>query len=275
MTRSRRMVSSPLSRHDRSKLLSSSLPVKSDVRPRTHWDTAHVPADRYTPLPSIEHKLPFLTTIQLPLLMTYHSRISGSLDAFETLSSAFVRAVPGALSGNVRGGLHVDQARLTGGVEGLGRLVKASLSAQWTIQALRDWADDIVRPFPPSSNNDESADGQFFVEMSEELRTTPSMRWKIQSEPLLHNPPSENDEKATLTSVWDLILGKYTTLADRAEDMVVRLITAEVESDLKKHLQRYVPPRSLACAGADDVTGDGTKTLPRQTKRPTRPSYTP
>lgn len=90
--------------------------------------------------------MPFLTAIQLPLLMTYHSRISGSLDAFETLSSAFVRAVPGALSGNVRGGIHVDQSRLTGGVEGLGRLVKASLSAQWTLQATRDWSDEVVSP---------------------------------------------------------------------------------------------------------------------------------
>lgn len=80
--------------------------------------------------------------------MTYHSRISGSLDAFETLSSAFVRAVPGALSGNVRGGIHVDQNRLTGGVEGLGRLVKAALSASWILQAMREWADDIVRARP-------------------------------------------------------------------------------------------------------------------------------
>jgi hypothetical protein len=79
--------------------------------------------------------------------MTYHSRITSSLDAFETLSSAFVRAVPGAL-GNVsmRGGIHVDQRGLTGGVEGLGRLVKAYLSAGWILASIREWADDPVRP---------------------------------------------------------------------------------------------------------------------------------
>lgn len=80
--------------------------------------------------------------------MSYHSRISASLDAFETFSSAFVRAVPGALSGNTRGGIHVDQSRLTGGVEGLGRLIKAVLSAGWVLQAMREWSDDIVSYTP-------------------------------------------------------------------------------------------------------------------------------
>lgn len=84
--------------------------------------------------------------------MTYHSRVSGSLDAFETLSSAFVRAVPGALSGNTRGGIHVDQSRLTGGVECLAKLIKAALSAGWIMQALREWADDMVSAsFPITS----------------------------------------------------------------------------------------------------------------------------
>lgn len=102
-------------------------------------------ADRYAPLPAAEYKLPFISTIQLPLLQTYHSRVSGSLDAFETLSSAFIRAVPGALSGNTRGGIHVDQSKVTGGLEGLGRLVKADLSAAWILRAMQTWADDIVR----------------------------------------------------------------------------------------------------------------------------------
>ena len=101
--------------------------------------------DRYLPLPSLEYRLPFLTTIQLPILTTYHSRISGSLDAFETLSSAFVRAVPGALSGNTRSGAHIEPARLTAGTTGLDRLLKAYLSASWMLVALQIWADDIVR----------------------------------------------------------------------------------------------------------------------------------
>lgn len=100
--------------------------------------------DRYAPLPQMAQKLPFLNTIQLPTLNTYLARLSGSLDAFETLSSAFVRAVPGALSGNARGGVHIDLSRTTGGVAGLEKLVKARLSAGWIELALRGWADDVV-----------------------------------------------------------------------------------------------------------------------------------
>lgn len=46
----------------------------------------------------------------------------------------------------MRGGIHVDQRSLTGGVEGLGRLVKAYLSSQWMMGAVREWADDPVCP---------------------------------------------------------------------------------------------------------------------------------
>jgi hypothetical protein len=36
------------------------------------------------------------------------------------------------------------------------------------------------------------------------------------------------------------MIEKYRALGERGEEMIVRLITAEVEGDLKKHLQRYV-----------------------------------
>lgn len=42
-------------------------------------------------------------------------------------------------------------------------------------------------------------------------------------------------------SVWDIASEKYTALVQRAEEMIVRLISVEVENDLKKHLQRYDP----------------------------------
>lgn len=81
------------------------------------------------------------------------------------------------------------------------------------------------------------ADYQFYVEMSDQLQNTPAIRWKLQADPLLHNPdPSSGAE----WSVWDLMIERYMTLGERGEEMIVRLITAEVEMDLKKHLQRYI-----------------------------------
>ena len=82
------------------------------------------------------------------MLELYHSRISSSLDAFETLSSAFVRAVPGALGVSFGG---ADEGKvnvagpLTSGVDGVQRLCKALVSAKFIQMALAAWGEEVVR----------------------------------------------------------------------------------------------------------------------------------
>jgi hypothetical protein len=98
--------------------------------------------DRYSPLPSFAHRTRFLIHVQLPILEQYHSRVSSSLDAFETLSSALVRAVPGALGVE---GSKTDSRKLTGGVEGSQRLCKALLSARYVESAMQRWGEEEVR----------------------------------------------------------------------------------------------------------------------------------
>lgn len=93
--------------------------------------------DRYAPLPALEYRVAFVRVVQLPLLAAYHARVAGSLDAFEGLSSAFARAVPGALS------QRAPDARLSG-TAGLERLLKAYVSADYILLALRAWSDDVV-----------------------------------------------------------------------------------------------------------------------------------
>ena len=97
--------------------------------------------DRYSPLPSFRQRTQFLVHVQLPILELYHSRISSSLDAFETLSSALVRVVPGALGVD---GPKTDARKLTGGVEGSQRLCKALLSARYIENAMRTWGEEVV-----------------------------------------------------------------------------------------------------------------------------------
>ena len=104
--------------------------------------------DRYSPLPDVAQRAHFLTTVQLPILDLYRKRIMSSLDAYETLSSAFVRAVPGALSvsfgGKEDGGVNVDTHKLTGGIDGVQRLCKAFLSAVFLEAALESWGEELV-----------------------------------------------------------------------------------------------------------------------------------
>lgn len=185
-------------------------------------------------MPSSTHRLPFLASIQLPILASYLSRVSGSLDAFETLSSAFVRAVPGALAGNTRSGVHIDQTKLTSGKAGLERLIKANLSAAYVLQALRVWSDDIVSR--PMLDLDRTAHAQFFVELSSELRNSTGLQQSVQVESLL--PGSLRSGGQGSSSVFDIMIERYDALAVRTEEMIVKHVSAEVETDLKQHLTR-------------------------------------
>ena len=101
--------------------------------------------DRYSPLPRAIHRAHFLITVQLPLLESYHGRIASSLTAFETLSSIFVRAVPGALGLNGNEFTQQDDPRArTSGTAGSNSLCKALLSASCMEDYLEQWGEDLV-----------------------------------------------------------------------------------------------------------------------------------
>ncbi|KAE8232754.1 hypothetical protein CF326_g2214 [Tilletia indica] len=120
--------------------------------------------DRAAPLPLLTHRLAFFARIQLPLLRAYADRLTRSLDAFESLSKAFARAMPGAIEGvnlavagaggpNLTagsgsnaigissGGGGAGDADMVRGLRGLGRLLKAHLSAAHIVDTLSRWND--------------------------------------------------------------------------------------------------------------------------------------
>lgn len=111
-------------------------PTNSALRIRDLFDQV---TDRYRPLPSFLYRLPFLTDIQLPLLESYLQRISSATDAFENLSFGLMRAVPGSLTGD-----NSAKTRLTNGVNGLQRLIRAGVSATWMGSICKEWSEDVV-----------------------------------------------------------------------------------------------------------------------------------
>lgn len=116
-------------------------PTNSALRVRDLFEQV---TDRYRPLPSFEHRLPFFADIQIPLLDGYMQRISSATDAFETLSFGLMRAVPGNLAG-----MEGTSARLTNGLNGLQRLIRALVSASWMESTSKEWSEDLVRVFSP------------------------------------------------------------------------------------------------------------------------------
>lgn len=72
--------------------------------------------------------------------------------------------------------------------------------------------------------------------MSHDLADSTELRRKIREDGLL--PLSIRMAHGTEASVLDTMIEKYTMACARAEDMIVRHVTVEVENDLKQHLQR-------------------------------------
>ena len=102
--------------------------------------------DRYSALPSTNQRLDFLSTIQFPILDLYRLRISSFLDGFESVSSSFVRAVPGAMSRDPsRSGGDDSTKRETTGVGGAQKLCKALISTKYVAKAMQGWGDEMVR----------------------------------------------------------------------------------------------------------------------------------
>ncbi|TDL28873.1 hypothetical protein BD410DRAFT_712399 [Rickenella mellea] len=175
--------------------------------------------ERYRPLPSFGQKTRFLIAIQVPLLELYHTRISESLDAFETLSSFLVRAVPGALAGQQGHGGGMDGRRMTSGVEGAKRLVKAFISAKYITAAMANWGEDL-----------------FFLELWQTICERSTLRARVENNPLLPDPSAANvEDEGTL---FDELIAQYGALASRAEGMLVRQVCGEVEAELKAHFYR-------------------------------------
>ncbi|CUA72365.1 RINT1-like protein [Rhizoctonia solani] len=175
--------------------------------------------ERYQPLPHYNQRARFLITVQVPILEAYYGRISSSLDAFETLSSSFVRAVPGALAGQVGAG--VDTRKLTSGNEGLQRLLKAYASASAMKSAMQEWGDSI-----------------FFLELWTEINERSALRAKVDAHPSLpHTAPVSTVEEIHGT-LFDELISQYASVVVRAEDMMIRHICSEVEGELKGYFAK-------------------------------------
>ncbi|KAH9937391.1 TIP-1 family-domain-containing protein [Fomitopsis serialis] len=177
--------------------------------------------DRYSPLPKFLHRTRFFISVQLPILEAYHSRISSSLDAFETLSSSLMRAVPGALGSvgvsSESMGRAGDPQRLTSGVEGVQRLCKALVSARYISAACAAWGEEL-----------------FFLELWAEINRQASLRSRVEDVATLPSPLGSNTDE-TEGTIFETLVGQYEKLAERAEDMIIHTICGEVEAGLKAH----------------------------------------
>ncbi|KAK9313003.1 TIP-1 family-domain-containing protein [Lipomyces starkeyi] len=184
-----------------------SKPTKSALRLRDLLETI---SERYKPLKSFVHRIRFLMDIQIAILDSYHNRISSSLDAFESLTSSIVRAVSG---------VHEEERKkMVDGLAGVERLCRAYGSAYAIRDALTDWGEDI-----------------FFLELYEELN-------RRASESKLNKIPKELEGISTKRlpdaleedgTIFDEIIKAYDALRTRAENLIIKHLSREVQKAYK------------------------------------------
>ncbi|MCO5589949.1 hypothetical protein L7F22_043918 [Adiantum nelumboides] len=234
---------------------------------------------RYKALPSISHQLPFLL-IQLSVLQGYAQRLERSLDAFESLSSAFSRAIPGAISGGSGGsnenqGISGGEADMVRGLRGLGRLLKACLSALYISAHLSSLSSQsfflIMGTSLANTREGEKLMGDFRKwEGDEEERELDQASlgdlvrrgWRSGGRlasgmrPLAANAPaggqnvessnslekiSQSNSKGTndgMVDVWEKSRDRFDTLAKRALRGIEKMITSEVLEGMRTYSQR-------------------------------------
>jgi hypothetical protein len=71
------------------------------------------------------------------------------------------------------------------------------------------------------------------------LRESTELKWRLQDQLLPSGiSGNEGDEGDEGVSVFDVLIERYEAVCERSEDMIVRLVTSEVEQELKEHLKR-------------------------------------
>ncbi|KAE9401979.1 hypothetical protein BT96DRAFT_918567 [Gymnopus androsaceus JB14] len=195
---------------DHDDTVSSSPDIKTTNSARRVKALIEQVTDRYSPLQA-SHTVPASCSLHKYLFWCYTlGRITSSLDAYETLASSLVRAVPGALGVSLgvkddhSSSINVDTNRFTSGVEGVQRLCKALLSSRFVEAAMHTWGEDL-----------------FFLELWTEINQRPALQALARASSVL--PVST-------------LIAKYQKVGSRSEDIIVQQVCAEIESNLKGHL---------------------------------------
>ena len=223
----------------------------------------HGVTERYQPLDSLEQRSAFIIRVQHHMLLQFYDRLARHLDAFENMSSAFSRALPGEIT-SLSSGAGADIVR---GVNGLRRVIKAYISSEYVHQQLI-----------------EMSESSFFLNMADEIHNLPSgalirrmlypsKEADIDSASLmatLHKGlqrgasaaatlrplsrsnstgPGRQDagpeaESKEPISVWERYISRYADISARCKRGIERLVVSEVLDLLKPYFMRPWDSRS-------------------------------
>lgn len=117
-----------------------SVDVDADTTTRCACTLMHMlmgVTERFKPLHSLPQRCAFVIKVQRPLLDMFYQRLVKHLDAFENMSTAFSRALPGEIASFSTG----PGNELVHGERGVTRVSKALLSAEYVKAQLQEWSE--------------------------------------------------------------------------------------------------------------------------------------
>ncbi|KAI3626955.1 hypothetical protein GLX27_001380 [Malassezia furfur] len=212
--------------------------------------------ERYQPLHSLSQQCAFVIHVQRPLLSQFEVRLSRHMDAVETMSSVFSRAIPGEI-GSLAASSNNDEVR---GTKGITRVAKALLSAEFVCHQLEEWSETsffldmneniasldksstLYRLMMPSQSQDELDSASLILAMKRGFQRGAHVAANLRP---LASSNSEEPETGTATTpdkqasgVWDKSRSQFQDISDRSKRALECLVVSEVLESLRPYIQR-------------------------------------
>ena len=221
--------------------------------------------ERYQPLHALDQRAAFVIKVQRPLLYQFHQRLVRHMDAFENMSTAFTRAIPGEIS-SLSSSSSTDMVR---GVNGINRVAKALLSSEYLRKQLEEWSESsfflsmaqefgaqdsnaelgrLLRPDHDPGNIDSAnlmAILQRGIQTGASAAKTLRPLAKGPAEPQHTSPhapgkgslaPAASDPE--YPGIWDEFIRKFAEVSQRSRRAIERLVVSEVLEQLRPYIMR-------------------------------------
>ena len=249
--------------------------------------------ERYRPLQLLPQRCAFIIKVQRPLLDVLHNRLVRHLDAFENMSTAFSRALPGEIASFSAG----PGSDLVRGEHGVTRVAKALLSAEYVKKQLQEWSEStfflsmahdvagldksspLFRIMTLKISKDDIDSASLVSVLQRGLQRgasaaahlrplAPSSQASTKGEsPYSYESPDTTS--SNVPGIWDYHIRKFDSIATRSAHALERLTVTEVLELLKPYILRRWDRDEL---GADPDGVDSVSNLDEQAMRQDVPS---
>lgn len=166
--------------------------------------------DHYSSLASVRFRLRYFLAVQVNLLDKYYARLVESMEAFDSMTSGFTRAV---------GGVSKEDMQLVTGINGLERLCRIYGSLNYISYFLEQWGDE-----------------EFFLQLWHDITTLSGSKQTLDQ--TSKDAIKAVTQHAVEGTVFDETNTGYKELCNRVENSIVNLLKRELQHSMKEYFKK-------------------------------------